>query len=62
MKQIDLIINKVPIVLNTDEDNWTKSNLVVLKPDAKEYEVIDIINYLFDEGFILDRRIEYKIV
>tara|TARA_R100000808_G_C2134379_1_gene142924 strand:- start:1466 stop:1654 length:189 start_codon:yes stop_codon:yes gene_type:complete len=62
MKQIDLIVNKVPIVLDVDEDNWTKNNLIVLKPDAKEYEVIDIINYLFEEGFILDRRIKYKIV
>jgi hypothetical protein len=62
MKQIDLIINKVSIVLNIDEDNWTKSNILILKPDAKDYEIIDIINYLYDEGFILDRRIQYKIV
>ena len=62
MKQTDLIINSIPIVLNIDEDNWTASSLDILKPDATSYEALDIINYLYEEGFILDRRIEYKIV
>jgi len=61
MKQTDLVINKVSIILNRDEDNWTNDNLIVLKPDAKDYEVIDIVNYLYDEGFIVDRRIKYEI-
>jgi hypothetical protein len=61
MKQQDLVINNIAIVLNRDEDNWTNDNLIVLKPDAKDYEVINIVNYLYDEGFIVDRRIKYEI-
>jgi hypothetical protein len=62
MKQQDLIINNISIVLNIDEDSWVTSSLVILKPDATSLEALDIINYLYEEGFILDRRIEYKIV
>ena len=62
MKQIDLTINRIPIVLNYDESNWRNNNVIVLKPDATSWEALDIINYLYEEGFILDRRIEYKIV
>ena len=52
----DLIINNIPIVLNIDEGNWTTSSLVILKSDATSFEALDIINYLYEEGFILDRR------
>ena len=62
MKQIDLVINNIPVVLNIDEDNWKNSNVDILKPDATSWEALDIINYLYEEGFILDRRIKYKIV
>jgi len=63
MKQQDLVINNIPVVINTDESGiWTEDSLLVLKPDTTEEEVLDIINYLFEEGFILDRRIQYKIV
>jgi len=62
MKQQDLVINNISIVLNIDEDSWVTNSLVILKPDATSFEALDIINYLFEEGFILDRRIEYKIV
>ena len=62
MKQTDLIINNIPIVLNIDEDNWTNNNVNILKSDATSWEALDIINYLYEEGFILDRRIQYKIV
>jgi len=62
MKQTDLVINNIPVVLNIDEDNWANSNVNILKPDATSWEALDIINYLYEEGFILDRRIEYKIV
>jgi len=62
MKQIDLVINSIPVVLNIDEDNWTNNNINILKPDATSWEALDIINYLYEEGFISDRRIEYKIV
>ena len=62
MKQTDLVINSIPIVLNIDENNWTNSNVNILKPDATSWEALDIINYLYEEGFILDRGIKYKIV
>ena len=62
MKQIDLVINNIPVVLNIDEDNWKNSNVDILKPDATSWEALDIINYLYEEGCILDRRIKYKIV
>ena len=52
-----------PVVINTDESGmWTEDFLMVLKQDATEKEVRDIINYLYEEGFILDRKIQYKIV
>ena len=56
------MINNIPVVLNIDEDNWANNNVNILKPDATSWEALDIINYLYEEGFILDRRIEYKIV
>ena len=62
MKQTDLVINNIPVVLNIDEDNWANSNVNILKHDATSWEALDVINYLYEEGFILDRRIEYKIV
>lgn len=61
MNQIDLVINKITVVLNQDENDWNNSKLIVLKPDATEYEVLDIIYYLYEEGFIPDRRIKYEI-
>jgi uncharacterized protein (UPF0333 family) len=62
MEQKDLIINNVSVVLNTDENNWTNNNLIILKNDISQEEIISIVDYLYEEGFILDRRIEYKIV
>ena len=63
MKQRDFIINRISVVLNTDEDgDWMKDVLIILKKDAKEKEIDYIIKYLYEEGFILDRRIAYKIV
>ena len=61
MKQIDLIINKIPIVLNYEEENWKDSEVWILKQDATSWEALDIINYLYEEGFIPDRRINYEI-
>jgi len=62
MKQRDLVINNISIILNTDEDGaWTKDNLIILKKDSTEEEVANIISYLYDEGFIWDRRINYEI-
>jgi len=62
MKQQDLVINNISIILNTDEDGaWPKDNLIILKKDSTEEEVANIISYLYEEGFIWDRRINYEI-
>lgn len=62
MKQQDLVINNISILLNTNEDGaWVEDSLVILKKDSTEKEVMNIINYLYDEGFIVDRRIKYEI-
>ncbi|MAF42975.1 MAG: hypothetical protein CMI54_02225 [Parcubacteria group bacterium] len=62
MNQQDLVINRISIVLNTDEDgDWMKDKLIILKKDIKEKEITYIINYLYVEGFILDRRIVYEV-
>tara|TARA_Y100000593_G_C4296618_1_gene331008 strand:- start:870 stop:1061 length:192 start_codon:yes stop_codon:yes gene_type:complete len=62
MKQQDLVINNVSVLLNTDESGaWMKDSLIILKKDSTEEEVLNIINYLYEEGFIWDRRIKYEI-
>ena len=61
MKQIDLIINKTPVVVNFDSEHWERVEVLILKPDATSWEALDIINYLYEEGFIEDRRIKYEI-
>jgi len=62
MYQQDLIINNISVILNTDESGaWLKDNLIILKKDSTEEEVTNIISYLFEEGFIQDRRINYEI-
>ena len=62
MKQQDLVVNGVSVLLNTDEIGpWMKDSLVILKQDATEEEIYGVINYLFEEGFIWDRRIKYDI-
>ena len=62
MKQQDLVINNISVLLNTDEDGvWVDDFLIILKKDSTEEEVANIINYLYEEGFICDRRIKYEI-
>jgi len=57
MNQEDLIVNGVPVIVNSDENGaWMKDRVIILKPDATETEVIGIVSYLYEEGFILDRR------
>lgn len=60
--QQDFIINGVSVVLNKNEEGfWQKDNLIFLKQDITEQEIKPIINYLFEEGIIVDRRIDYEI-
>jgi len=62
MKQQDLVINNISVLLNTDEDGvWVDDFLIILKKDSTEEEIANIINYLYEEGFICDRRIKYEI-
>ena len=62
MIQEDLIINKIPIVVNTDPDgDWRNNKVIILKPDATEDDAIFIMSYLFEEGFIIDRRTTWEI-
>jgi len=62
MKQEDLIVNKVPVVVNRDNnDEWMKDCVIILKPDITDEEVAGVISYLYEEGFILDRRTRYEV-
>ena len=62
MKQQDLVINNISVILNTDEDGvWVDDFLIILKKDSTEEEIANIISYLYEEGFICDRRIKYEI-
>ena len=62
MEQQDLVVNGVSVVLNTDESgDWMEDSLIILKKDSTEEEAMNIINYLYEEGFIWDRRIKYEI-
>jgi len=57
MTQEDLIVNKIPVIVNSDEDGaWMKDYVVILKPDVTELEIASVMSYLYEEGFILDRR------
>jgi len=62
MIQEDLIINKIPVVINTDVDgDWRNNKVIILKPDATEDDAIFIMSYLFEEGFITDRRTTWEV-
>lgn len=62
MKQYDLVISGIQIVLNVDEKGmWTDDVLIFLQDDVSKKEISSVIEYLFAEGFILDRRIRYVI-
>ena len=62
MTQEDLIVHKIPVIVNSDEDGaWMKDKVIILKPDATEHEAASIMSYLFEEGFILDRRTTFEI-
>ncbi len=45
--------------------NW-KRDKIIFRQDAdqtiEEREALSVIQYLYDEGFIVDRRIEYQVL
>lgn len=57
-----IIVNSFSIDLYEDLD-WRKSSMFVYDPDNKiiDQDLESIINYLYDEAFIKDRRINYAI-
>ena len=60
--QEDLIVNQIPVVVNTGYDGaWMEHSVIILKPDATDTEIMGIISYLYEEGFILDRRTRYEV-
>ena len=62
MKQEDLVVSGIPIVINTNEDGvWMEDSLIFLKPDVTEKEIRHVINYLYEEGLVVDRRIQYEV-
>ena len=57
MNQEDLIVNGIPVIVNSDENGaWMKDCVIILKPDITEAEIVGVMSYLYEEGFILDRR------
>jgi hypothetical protein len=57
MNQEDLIVNKIPVIVNSDDNGaWMKDYVVILKPDVTAAEIAGVVSYLYEEGFILDRR------
>jgi len=57
MNQEDLIVNGMPVIVNSDENGeWMKDCVIILKPDVTKAEIVSVMSYLYEEGFILDRR------
>ena len=43
MIQEDLIVNQIPVIVNTNYDcAWMEHSVVILKPDASEGEVMGV--------------------
>ena len=62
MNQEDLTVNQIPVIVNIDNDGyWMKDCVTILKPDVTDGEVKGIMSYLYEEGFILDRRTRYEV-
>jgi len=63
---MDIVINGLLIEIKANGvDHWTNKKILIhdvidsgLNPD----EVAAIVSYLYEEGFIEDRRIEYEIL
>ena len=46
------------------KDHWWGYKVFIYDglSDAKENELLKVIEYLYDEGFIPDRRVEYEVI
>ena len=67
----DIIINGLLIEIKQESNikypagYWKRKKILihdVIESGLEEEEVAAIIQYLYDEGFIEDRRMEYKII
>ena len=67
----DIIINGLLIEIKQEpnikypDGYWKRKKILihdVIESGLEEEEVAAIIQYLYDEGFIDDRRMEYKII
>jgi len=62
MNQEDLIVNRIPVIVNRDSDgSWMKDCVIILKPDVTDKEIMSVMSYLYEEGFVLDRRTRYEV-
>jgi hypothetical protein len=63
---VNLIINSYPISFKPDLDNgfWMQEKIIIhdTKGFLDKAGIMRIIQYLYDEGFILDRRTPYELV
>jgi hypothetical protein len=60
-----IFLNGLPIEIKKDKSNFWKKDLVLfcdpLGGKIKEEEILILMDYLYEEGFIQDRRTPYKI-
>jgi hypothetical protein len=57
-------LNKRMIELYSSPENWTKDKVYIYDPQLQvtEDEKNQIIDYLYSEGFIEDRRIQSELI
>ena len=61
---IDVLGFKV-VICYDKRGNWKRDKIIFRQdPDQtiEEREALSVIQYLYDEGFIVDRRIEYQVL
>ena len=63
---MNLIVKSYPVRFKPDLDNgfWMQEKIMIHDPkdSISETKIKNIIQYLYDEGFILDRRTPYEVV
>ena len=63
---MDITVNGLLVEIKTNgKEHWTNKKILihdVIDSGLNEDEVAAIVCYLYDEGFIEDRRIEYEVL
>lgn len=57
-----LNVRGLGVIICYDKAGYWKRDKVVFPTGTEEQQALDIIQYLYDEGFLVDRRISYEIV